>query len=429
MKQNMFWLVVSAFVLSFLCGSGESFAGTTISFLSDNTPTNREAAIALVKAYKKIRPDVTINIDYRPGGGEGDNIVKTRLATNEMADVFMYNPGALMKALNPKKTMVDLSKLPCQANIDDSFKKVVTDDGKIYAVPFGTTQGGGIFYNKKIYKELGLSIPKTWDEFIANCQKIKEADLAAPIAQTYSRDTWTSQLFVLADFYNVQAKIPDFAEKFTENKIKFADTPIAVKGFEHLKECHDKGFYNEDYNAASYPDGLYMLATGYAAHYPMLSFAIGGLTQDYPEELKTDIGFFAQPGDDPDNVGLTVWMPSALYIPTASKNIEEAKKFVNFVGSKEGNEIFLSVNSPQGPALVKGVKLPEDTPPCVYEMLPYFESGHTSPALEFLSPLKGPSLEQITVEVGSGMRDPVEAAKLYDNDVKKQAKQLGLSNW
>jgi raffinose/stachyose/melibiose transport system substrate-binding protein len=62
-------------------------------------------------------------------------------------------------------------------------------------------------------------------------------------------------------------------------------------------------------------------------------------------------------------------------------------------------------------------------------MLPYFESGKTAPALEFLSPVKGPSLPQITTEVGSGIKSAKEGAKLYDRDVEKQAKQLGLPGW
>ena len=52
-----------------------------------------------------------------------------------------------------------------------------------------------------------------------------------------------------------------------------------------------------------------------------------------------------------------------------------------------------------------------------------------APALEFLSPIKGPALEQFTVEVGSGIRPAAEAAALYDQDVAKQGKQLGLPNW
>ena len=80
--------------------------------------------------------------------------------------------------------------------------------------------GGGILYNKKIYAELGLSVPKSWAEFMANNEKIKAAG-KAPVIQTFG-DTWTSQLFVLGDFYNVQAAVPDFAADYTANKAKYA---------------------------------------------------------------------------------------------------------------------------------------------------------------------------------------------------------------
>jgi len=73
--------------------------------------------------------------------------------------------------------------------------------------------------------------------------------------------------------------------------------------------------------------------------------------------------------------------------------------------------------------------LPSDVPAAIKDMQPYFDKGNNSPALEFLSPIKGPALEQITVEVGSGIRKAASGAELYDQDVKKQAQQLGLPGW
>ena len=68
-------------------------------------------------------------------------------------------------------------------------------------------------------------------------------------------------------------------------------------------------------------------------------------------------------------------------------------------------------------------------PPAVKDLQPYVDEGKVTPALEFLSPVKGPALEQITVEVGSGLRKAEDGAALYDEDVKKQAQQLGLEGW
>jgi len=59
----------------------------------------------------------------------------------------------------------------------------------------------------------------------------------------------------------------------------------------------------------------------------------------------------------------------------------------------------------------------------------YYTDGKQSPALEFLSPVKGPNLENFTVEVGSGIVSAAKGASLYDQDVTKQAQQLGLKGW
>ena len=408
--------------------AGAAEAQVTLTYLIDDNPTNLATAEQLKSAFEAENPDIKIEIETRPGGGEGDNIVKTRLATGEMTDVFRYNAGSLFQALNPVETLVDLTDEPWQADILDSFKPVVTaPDGRIYGAPEEAAMGGGILYNKKIYAELGLSVPKTWDEFMANNQKIKDAGKVAVI-QTFG-DTWTSQLFVLGDFFNVQAAVPTFAADYTANKAKYAATPAAMRGFQYGEDVYNAGFLNEDFAAATFNDGVRMVATGEGAHYPMLTFAIGGIAIDYPENLQ-DVGFFAIPGPDAASNGVTVWMPAAVYIPKTTERLEEAKRFVAFIASTKGCDARTAANGATGPYVVRGCELPADVPPAVADLQTYFQQdGTTAPALEFVSPVKGPALEQITVEVGSGIRPAAEAAALYDEDVRKQAQQLGLPGW
>lgn len=408
--------------------SGMAQAEVTLSVLIDNNAETIASMEALTAAYTAAHPDVTFDIEQRTGGADGDNIVKTRLATGEMADIFNYNSGSLFQALKPQESLTDLTAIEGQANVLDSFKQVVTaPDATVRGVPFGAAMGGGIFYNRKIYADLGLSVPKTWDEFMANNAKIAEAG-KVPVITTFG-DTWTSQLFVLADYFNVQAEVPTFAADYTANKAKYASTPAAMRGFEYLEAVFKANYMNADFGVAKFDDGMRMVATGEGAHYPMLTFGIGNVKQNYPDNLA-DLGFFAQPGPDAAKNGLTVWMPAALYVPEASPNKDEAIKFLNYVASVEGCNTMIGAAGASGPYLIKGCELPADVPQAVKDMLPYFQTeGMTAPALEFLSPIKGPALEQITVEVGSGIRPAAEAAALYDQDVEKQAKQLGLPNW
>lgn len=412
-------------------GSANANAGAggeevTLTMLVDNNQDTVNQANAYIDAFVKKYPNIKVELETRPGGGEGDNIVKTRLATGDMTDVFFYNSGSLMQALNPEKNMLDLTSESFQANVMDSFKQTVAYNNKVYGVPVASTMAGGWFYNKKLYADLGLEVPKTWAELMANNEKIKAAGLT-PVIGSY-KDTWTSQLIVLADYYNVQAEAPTFAQDFTAHKATNAGTPAMLRSFEKLQEVHEKGYMNKDLLATTYDTGMKMLAEGKGVHYPMLTFATPALVQNFPDEMD-NIGFFAQPGDDASKNGLTVWMPGAAYVYKESSHIEQAKLLVGFIASVEGTEAVSAVSSPVGPYLIKGATVPDSVPTLVKEMMPYFESGNNAPALEFVSPVKGPSLEQITVEVGTGIKDAKQGAEAYDRDVEKQAKQLGLEGW
>ena len=123
--------------------------------------------------------------------------------------------------------------------LDDSFVQSVSVGDQVFGAPVGTSMGGGVLYNKKVYDELGLEIPTTWDEFMDNNEKIAAAG-KTPVIQTYAT-TWTSQLFVLGDFANVLAENPEWADDYTANKVKYADDPAALRGFEHLQEVNEAG--------------------------------------------------------------------------------------------------------------------------------------------------------------------------------------------
>ena len=408
-------------------GSNDKGGGTTLTFLVDNADGSVKPAQALAEAFHAKNPDVTVQVQQRPGGSEGDNIVKTRLSTGEMTDVFLYNSGSLFQALNPRQSLTPVTGESWAGQVEDAFKPVVSVDNELYGAPITGASAGGILYNRKVYEELGLQVPKTWAEFMANNAKIKAAGID-PVIQSY-QDTWTSQLLVLADYHNIAATDPGWAQKYTAGQVKYAQEP-AVKGFQRLEEVHKAGYENKDYRSIKFEKGISLLAAGKGAHYPMLGVVVGNLATSDPEHIN-DVGFFGQPGDDAAKDGATIWMPAGLYIPksTEGAQLEAAKKFVAFVASPEGCEVQTKAFPPSGPYMVKGCELPADVPAAVKDMVAYVKAGKITPALEFSSPVKGPALEQITVEVGSGLRSAQDGAALYDKDVKKQAQQLGLKGW
>jgi raffinose/stachyose/melibiose transport system substrate-binding protein len=410
-------------------GGGASAGATTITYLVDNADATVKSANAMIDAFKAANPNITIKLDTRPAGSDGDNLVKTKLATSDMAEVFAYNNGSLFQALKPAQNLVALDDQPWVAGLQKLFTDSTTADGKIYGAPLGTAFGGGILYNKPVYAKLGLKVPKTWDEFMANNDAIKKAGGITPVEATYG-DTWTSQLPVLADYANVEAAVPDFATQYTEGKAKYATTPAALAGFQHIQELHEGGYFNKDFASAKFNDGLKDISSGKAAHYPQIGGVTSGL--DALSNGKTnDVGMFAWPGQDASKNILTGWSSGALYIPKTVEGdkLDAAKKFIAFAETQPGCDAFDKGSAPTGPFMNSACKLPSTVTTVAKDTSAYFDSGKVSPALEFKSPIKGPNLEQICIQVGTGQVSGAKGAALYDEDVKKQAQQLGLPGW
>lgn len=399
-----------------------------LTFLNWSGADSEARGTALVEAFMAANPNVSIEIELRPGGAEGDNITKTRLATGEMADLFVYNSGSLLQALNPSQTLVDLTGEPFLANIVESYFPAVSQGDKIFGVPFEPAMGGGIFYNKAIYADLGLEIPTTWDEFVANNAIIKEAGIT-PVIGSFG-DTWTAQLFVLADYYNLEQAVPGFADLYTTNQAKYSNTPAARVGFDYLQQGFELGWWQADAATTTFDQAVALLANGEGAHYPMLTFAVGNIAQNNPDAINS-VGFFAQPGATAESNGATVWMPSSVYIPqtTQGAELEAALAFASFIASTDGLNAMSAAVPPSGPYMIKGYELPADAPAAILDLAGYIESGASFPALEFLSPVKGPNLEQLCVAVATGQMTAEQAAADYDFDVERQAQQLGLPGW
>lgn len=428
-----FGLTMSAGLMLAGCSGGGGGANAdgsvTLTWLQGSgVQTNIDTAQALADAFHAENPDITIEVDASGGSGSDyDNLLKTRLATGEAGDLIWYNSGSQLAGLNPDQTLLNVADQPWVGDLDETFASVVSgQNGAVFGAPLQTSAGGGFFYNIPLYEKLGLTVPKTWDEFLSNAEAIK-ADGEAGVAQTFG-DTWTSQMITLANFYNIYASNEDWAQEYTENKVKFASDPVAEQSFSKLQDLADRDLLNADFASATLDDGLRMVATGEAGHYPMLTGLFSTLQTAAPDNVD-DVGFFAIPGDDAQKNGVTVWMPPAVYAPVNTPHPDAVKKFMAFVASPAGCDAILQATGATGPLLVDGCELPSDTPRLVSDLLPYFEDGDNAPALEFLSPIKGPALEQLTVEVGSKIRSAQDAAALYDQDVQKQAQQLGLAGW
>ncbi len=399
-------------------GGDKQFEGITLKWWGGNAENNAGTQAVMEAATEKL--GMEFEVEVNPGGSEGDNILKTRMASGDLPDFLVYNSGSKLHDLNPSRGFLDISDWDIIDKFDDAFLSSVTIDDAVYGAPQSSTQAGAVIYYKPDYEELGLEVPHTWDEFLDNCKALADAG-KTPVYFT-GGETWATQVLFLGDYYNIAAKNPDFADDYTNGKAKYADVPEATRSWTKYEDLVD--YLNADKSAATVTDGNFAIATGEATHWFIL-------TQQLPLILENadnpdDIGVFGVPGEDTDDHGLTVWEPMSWYVNKDSENIEAIKAFFEFYYSEEALDLYFETYGANGPSCVKGYELPESVCNAVrVDMQQYFDDGKTVPALEYQSPIKGTTCEQMTTAVGLGQMSGEEAAAMYDDDCKKSAVQLG----
>ena len=124
-------------------------------------------------------------------------------------------------------------------------------DGKMHFIQLVNSEPIFI-YNKDVYDELGLTAPATWDELVANCEKIKAAHPEmAPFA--FDSETDGAQMLIMQtgnkmfDANGIYLDAPEVVER-----MKFYQDNIANGNFTNSKVGD---YYSEDFvarNLASY---------------------------------------------------------------------------------------------------------------------------------------------------------------------------------
>ncbi len=400
--------------------SAKPYEGVTLSMWMSVSEYQDGTKAVMEKATEEL--GMEFDVEINPAGTEGDNIIKTRCASNELPDISAYNCGSLFTALNPKEHFLDITDEEFTQKMDEAYLNTVTQEGRVYGAPVVNTSAGAVVYWKPDYEELGLEVPKTWDAFLENCQALKDAG-KAPVYLA-AGTTWTTQVLFLGDNYNVVSKNPDFADGFTAGTAKFAEDEGALASWQKYEDLVD--MYQDGYTAATYEDGLEAMGTGAATHWIILTSVIPLILASHPE-AEENIGVFAIPGDDPENTGLTVWEPTSWYISKDSENKEAALAFLDFYYQEENLDLYINTYGANGPSCIKGYTLPESVASAIrIDMQAYFDEGKTAPALEFLTPVKGATCEQITTSAALGQIDGATAAQMYDDDCKKSAVQQDL---
>ncbi|MGH4120316.1 ABC transporter substrate-binding protein [Clostridium sp.] len=287
----------------------------------------------MVVDFQTKNPNIKIVLNVPP---DSATVLKTRLTKNDMPDVLSMGGDNLYGELATNGILLDLSSESFMDNIQmayvDQMKDLLTNgDEKSYGVPYATN-ASGILYNKEKFTELGLEIPKTWDEFISLSEKIKNSG-EIPMYLTL-KDAWTAMCFWNPLAGNI---IPDtFRNDRKADKTTFVDThsEVADKMLEIIK------YGQKDIYGMGYSDGNLAFAQGKSAMYLQGNWAIADIKKANP---NMKLGMFPFPStNDVSKNKITSGVDVLLAITKSSKHPVEAKKFIEFMLQKENAQKYIT---------------------------------------------------------------------------------------
>lgn len=330
------------------------------------------------KAWAEAHPEITITDNSVFEAEQFNNKFKICVANGEMPDLIFSYGGPAFKTYVDNGLILDLmpyiEKDPELKAWYDSFQPsalstvTYSDVDGLYGMPiemFAT----GLYYNKAIFEENGLTPPTTIGEF----EEVCEALLAKGIQpmtigdkSVYRGGHFLGELFAKRFGGEYFTKLQSGEMKFTDSEVK--------ELFELVKKWQDKGYFGEGLTTIDQETERTMFASGETA---MLQMALSYLpsivtaTDDAGVFPSEQIGFVAFPyfEEYPENQNVWHGGPSGVLSVSASSSeaqILAALDLIRCLTNQESSEQRSAVNG-SFISCVKDVSLPDDMPQAAIE--------------------------------------------------------------
>ncbi len=408
-------LIVTSLALA-ACGGGTNAANDDANTLT-LASVDQGSVEDVVKAFEEANPGVKVNFTTS-GADEYQRQIRTQLSSGTAPDVMSVwpgdgNPGATHVLAEPGY-LRDLSDEPWVAKYPEVVGGVAQYEGKTYNAIFGVN-GIGAIYNTDAMAEAGLTAPGTWTELLAFCQAAKSK--GKPAFALGIQDNWVTQIVLFSLVATtVYGPDRDFDEKMAAGDASFADSAWTTAMAKYL-ELERTGCFQENPLGTSYEASQELAATGKTLGIIQGNWVIALLKKQNPDGNFT---LSALPATDDPAQTLIPAAPGAGYgINANARNPELAQKFIDFVMSPEGMNLFAEK---QGglPAL------PDtgyDIDPSLTELSTFITEDRTVPFMDQLWP--NAKVQQTMLsgvqEIFSGQSTPDQVLAAMDADYRAGA--------
>ncbi|HEX5115415.1 MAG TPA: extracellular solute-binding protein [Pseudonocardiaceae bacterium] len=181
----------------------------------------------------------------------------------------------------------------------------------------------GIFYNKQVFAQHGITVPQTWDELVADAAKFQQAGIQ-PFSAS-GQQGWPITRLISGYLYrdlgpNALAPVAGGTAKLTD--------PDYVKAAQAVAQLGAKGYFGKGVGSIDYDTSINTFLTGKAAMLYMGSWVLANVSDPKADTIgAANVGFMPFPSvaggkgnaeQYPSNVGLPFTIGSKTFGPKVS---------------------------------------------------------------------------------------------------------------
>ncbi len=325
--------------LAFAGGEAETkTAAKVVLRMSDNQPDRTGtwgAVIEQINAeFIKDHPNVSFETESYPDQPYQEKI-KLYATSGQLPDVMKYwSFSTLLGPLVSAKLVAELnySDFKALGYIPGSLEANMYG-GKLYGIPTNA-DFWVIFYNKRLFKDAGVSVPATFDDVVASIPKFKAKGII-PMS-TDGKDGWP--LCLLID--NLTFRYTgDFSvvHKALNRSGKFTDAPF-LQSAKLLQEIAKAGLFQDDLLTSDYGASRNLFGQEKAAMYLMGSWEMGLATdQNFSQSFRDNLGVFKVPavtGAKGSADDLLAWYGGNYVVNAKSKNKGLGIEYLKFYAKR-----------------------------------------------------------------------------------------------
>jgi glucose/mannose transport system substrate-binding protein len=294
----------------------------------------------LIKIWNKAHPECQFK-NETVAGGAGTNakaVLAQRLKAGKPPDSFQGHAGSELRDYIKAKQIVPIDFIYKAAGfakiMPASLLSQIRYQGHLYSVPVNIHRANVLWYNPKTLKANGISVPKTWPQFIAALNKAKAAGLI-PLSMG---EQWTAQH--LLETVMIGSLGPSgWAALWRPNSgNRWASSTVttALNRYATLL-----GFTNSDAGSLTWQEAGKLVADGKAAFNVMGDWQDGYFSGtkkggNLALKPKTQYGWAPVPG----TAGVYDWLSDSFTLPKGAPHRAAAVQWLTFLGSRVAQDTF-----------------------------------------------------------------------------------------